>query len=94
MLQAYQANLLRELEGDPGGVCGATQSYGFLPNYGKNAGNVMGFSVIMLRHLWLNLTQMSEKEKNRLLNVPVKTLGLFGPVVGSVTHKFKRQQKE
>lgn len=40
------------------------------------------------------MTQMSEKEKNRLLNVPVKTLGLFGPVVGSVTHKFKWQQKE
>lgn len=54
----------------------------------------MGISVITHRHLWLNLTQMSEKEKNMLLNVPVKTLGLFGPVVGSVTHKFKRQQKE
>lgn len=39
-------------------------------------------------------TDVREKRKKGLLNAPVKTSGLFGPVVDSITHKFELQQKE
>eukprot|EP00064_Thunnus_orientalis_P021693 superscaffoldBa00006757_g21860 len=50
----------------------------------QNVGWVMGFSVVIHWHLW----------KNWLLDPPVKTLGLFGPVMDSITHKFEQQQRE
>lgn len=98
LLQAYQANLLCELEEN------ATQEtyvelrkatdfcLSMAKGAAQNVGWVMGFSVVIHWHLWLN--QMSEKEKNWLLDPPVKTLGLFAPVMDSITHKFEQQQRE
>ena len=45
------------------------------------AGRVMGNSVVVHCHLWLSLTAMREADKSALLNAPVTSEGLFGPVV-------------
>ncbi len=41
------------------------------------------------RHLWLNLTEIREKEKVFLLDAPISQSGLFGEVVSSVMEKFR-----
>ncbi len=45
-------------------------------------------SVAEERHLWLNLTEIREKEKVFLLDAPISQSGLFGEVVSSVMEKF------
>ncbi len=39
-------------------------------------------------HLWLNLTEIREKEKVFLLDAPISHSGLFGEAVSSVVEKF------
>ncbi len=39
-------------------------------------------------HLWLNLTEICEKEKVFLLDAPISQSGLFGEAVTSVVKKF------
>ncbi len=40
-------------------------------------------------HLWLNLTEIREKEKVFLLDAPISRSGLFGEAVSSVVEKFR-----
>ncbi len=40
-------------------------------------------------HLWLNLTEIREKEKVFLLDAPISQSGLFGEAVSSVVDKFR-----
>ncbi len=40
-------------------------------------------------HLWLNLTEIREKEKAFLLDAPISSSGLFGDVVNTIVDKFK-----
>ncbi len=49
----------------------------------------MARSVAAERHLWLNLTEISEKEKVFLLDAPISQSGLFGEAVSSVVEKFR-----
>ncbi len=48
----------------------------------------MAGSVAAERHLWLNLTEIREKEKVFLLDAPISQSGLFGEAVGSVVENF------
>ncbi len=41
------------------------------------------------RHLWLNLTEIREKEKAFLLDAPISSSGLFGDAVNTVVDKFR-----
>ncbi len=49
----------------------------------------MAGSVAAERHLWLNLTEIREKEKVFLLDAPISQSGLFGEAVSSVIEKFR-----
>ncbi len=40
-------------------------------------------------HLWLNLTEIREKEKPVLLDAPISSSGLLGDVVNTIVDKFK-----
>ncbi len=52
-------------------------------------GRPMAGSVAAERHLWLNLTEISEKEEVFLLDAPISQSGLFGEAVSSVVEKFR-----
>lgn len=45
--------------------------------------------VAMVRHLWLNLSGLKEKEIYFLLDASVLPSGLFGAAIESVVQKFK-----
>ncbi len=49
----------------------------------------MAGSVTAECHLWLNLTEIREKEKVFLLDAPISQSGLFGKAVNSVVEKFR-----
>ncbi len=49
----------------------------------------MAGSVAAERHLWLNLTEIREKEKVFLLDTPISQSGLFGEAVSLVVEKFR-----
>ncbi len=40
-------------------------------------------------HLWLNLTEIREKEKAFLLDAPISSSGLFGDAVNAAVDKFR-----
>ncbi len=52
-------------------------------------GRPMAGSVAAERHLWLNLTEISEKEEVFLLDAPISQSGLLGEAVSSVVEKFR-----
>lgn len=99
ILQAYQAQFLRDMErqATPEMYVELGKATDFTLHMtrcaAQDAGRIIGFSVMIHGHLWLNLTQMSEREKNVLLNAPVTVSGLFGPFVETITHKFEQQQE-
>ncbi len=47
----------------------------------RAVGRPMTGLVAAERHLWLNLTEISEKEEVFLLNAPISQSGLFGEAV-------------
>ncbi len=49
----------------------------------------MAASVAAERHLWLNLTEIPEKEKVFLMDAPISQSGLFGEAVSAVVDKFR-----
>ncbi len=55
-------------------------------------GRSMAGSIAAERHLWLNLTEIREKEKVFLLDAPISKSGLFGEAVSSVVGKFRPRQ--
>lgn len=52
-------------------------------------GHTMAGLVAVKRYLWLNLTEIREKEKDFLLDAPIFQSGLFGEAVSSVVDKFR-----
>ncbi len=54
----------------------------------RTVGRSMAGSVAAERYLWLNLTEIREKEKVFLLDAPISQSGLFGEAVSSVVEKF------
>ncbi len=55
----------------------------------RAVGRSMAGLVAAERHLWLNLTQIREKEKVFLLDASISQSGLFGEAVSSVVEKFR-----
>ncbi|MGL5643618.1 MAG: hypothetical protein ACRCW3_02480, partial [Metamycoplasmataceae bacterium] len=102
VVQAYQADLLKELGNSQEigvDVVNELRSTADLAlRATKEAARCVGRSMASLvateRHLWLNLTEIKERDKSFLLNVPLSPDGLFGDAVSSVTERFQEARKQ
>ncbi len=97
ILQAYQADVLQEMDKGTGLTPEAVKELRRATDLALRAikhtacavGRSMAGSVAAERHLWLNLTEIREKEKVFLLDAPISQSGLFGEAVSSVVEKFR-----
>ncbi len=97
ILQAYQADVLKEMDERTGltpeavkELCRATDLALRATKHTAGAvGHSMTGSVAAERHLWQNLTEIRVKEKVFLLDAPISQSGLFGEAVSSVVEKFR-----
>ncbi len=97
ILQAYQADVLKEMDEGAGLTPEAVKELRRATDLAMRAtkhtacamGRSMAGSVAAERHLWLNLTEIREKEKVFLLDAPISQSGLFGEAVSSVVEKFR-----
>ncbi len=55
----------------------------------RAVGRSMAVSVGAECHLWLNLTEIREREKVFLMDAPISQSGLFGEAVSAVVDKFR-----
>ncbi|KAL1254849.1 hypothetical protein QQF64_012910 [Cirrhinus molitorella] len=56
-------------------------------------GRSMASLLVLVRHLWLNLTTIKDADKVPFLNSPVSPSGLFGPAVEGFAECFTVAQK-
>ncbi len=90
IVQAYQADVLKEMDEGTGLTPEAVKELRRATKHTERAvGRPMAGSVAAERHLWLNLTEISEKEEVFLLDAPISQSGLFGEAVSSVVEKFR-----
>ncbi len=97
VLQAYQADLLKDLDSgqglSPDEVAELRRTTDLALRATKQAASAMGRSmaamVVTERHLWVNLADLEKKEKGFLLDVPVSPSQLFGASVETVVEKFR-----
>ncbi len=97
ILQAYQADVLKEMDEGTGLTPEAVKELRRATDLALRAtkhtahavGCSMAASVAAERHLWLNLTEIREKEKVFLLDAPISQSGLFGEAVSAVVDKFR-----
>ncbi len=96
-LQAYQADVLKEMDEGTGLTPEAVKELRRATDLALRAtkhtaravGCSMAASVAAERHLWLNLTEIREKEKVFLMDTPISQSGLFGEAVSAVVDKFR-----
>ncbi|CAM4446751.1 unnamed protein product [Leuciscus chuanchicus] len=102
IMQAYQAELLGDSE-EGGGISADTVSelrratdlsLRATKETAKSIGRSMAALVATERHLWLNLSDIKDKEKHVLLDAPVSTQGLFGDAVNSAVAKLQEASKQ
>ncbi len=90
ILQAYQADVLKEMDEGTGLTPEAVKELRRATKHTAHAvGRSMVGSVAAKRHWWLNLTEIREKENVFLLDAPISQSGLFGEAVSSVVEKFR-----
>ncbi len=97
ILQAYQADVLKEMDEGTGLTPEAVKELRRATDLALRAtkhtaravGRSMAASVAAERHLWLNLTEIHEREKVFLLDAPISQSGLFGEAVSAVVDKFR-----
>ncbi len=97
ILQAYQADVLKEMDEGTGLTPEAVNELRRATDLALRAtkhtaravGRSMAASVAAERHLWLNLTEIREKEKVFLMDAPISQSGLFGEAVSAVVDKFR-----
>ncbi len=102
VLQAYQAELLKELdEGEgltPEAVKELRRATDLALRATKNTARAVGRSMAGLvsveRHLWLTLTDIKEMDKTILLDAPISKDGLFGDSVTAVVEKFRAAKQQ
>ncbi len=96
-LQAYQADLLKDLDSGQGlssdEVAELRRTTDLALRATKQAAFAMGRSmaamVVTERHLWVNLADLEKKEKGFLLEAPISPSQLFGASVETVVEKFR-----
>ncbi len=94
---AYQADILKEMAEGTGLTPNAVKELRRATDLALRAtkhtaravGRSMAASVAAERHLWLNLTEIREKEKVFLMDAPISQSGLFGEAVSAVVDKFR-----
>ncbi|KAL0194767.1 hypothetical protein M9458_008339, partial [Cirrhinus mrigala] len=92
VLQAYQADLLKDLDKgqglSPDEVAELRRTTDLALRATKQAATAMGRSmgamVVTERHLWVNLADLGKKERGFLLDAPVSPSELFGASVETV----------
>ncbi|KAL0165937.1 hypothetical protein M9458_037781, partial [Cirrhinus mrigala] len=102
VLQAYQADLLKELD-----ECdkikreeitelrrAADLSLRATKETARAIGRSMAAMVAAERHLWLTLSDMKEKDRVFLLDAPLAPSGLFGDAVNSVVDRYQEACKQ
>ncbi len=98
ILQAYQAEVLKEMDEGDGMTPEAVKELRRATDLGLRATKHTGWVAIRCSmaglvvaecHLWLNLTEIREKEKAFLLDAPISSSGLFSDVVNPVVDKFR-----
>ncbi len=97
VLQAYQADLLKDLDNGQGlssdEVAELRRTTDLALRATKQAATAMGRSmaamVVTERHLWVNLADLKKKEKGFLLDAPISPSQLFGTSVETVVEKFR-----
>ncbi len=97
VLQAYQADLLKDLDNGQGlstdQVAELRGTTDLALRATKQAATAMGRSmaamVVTEKHLWVNLADLERKEKGFLLDAPVPPSELFGTCVETVVEKFR-----
>ncbi len=97
VLQAYQADLLKDLDSgqglSPDEVAELRRTTDLALRATKQAASAMGRSmaamVVTERHLWVNLADLEKKEKGFLLDTPISPSQLFGASVETVVEKFR-----
>ncbi len=102
VLQAYQADLLKEVdEGDDirnEDIAELRRATDLSLSATKETTRTIGWSMAALvatqRHLWLNLSQISEKDRVFLLDAPISPSGLFGNAVDKVVDRFQEAKKQ
>ncbi|ROI73791.1 hypothetical protein DPX16_22902 [Anabarilius grahami] len=102
VLQAYKADVLKETdEGDdltPEAVKELRRVTDLASRATKHTvhaiGRSMAGSVAAERHLWLNLTEIRDKEKVFLLDTPISQSGLLGEAVNTVVDKFRAAKSQ
>ncbi len=93
---AYQADVLKEMDEGTGltpeavkELCRATDlALRATKHTARAVGRSVAASVAAERHLWLNLTEIREREKVFLMDAPISQSGLFGEAVSAVMDKF------
>ncbi len=97
VLQAYQADLLKDLDQGQGlppeAVTELRRTTDLALRTTKQTAAAIGRSMAAMvateRHLWMNLADIGEKEKRFLLDAPVSPSELFGTSVETVVEKFR-----
>lgn len=102
ILQAYQADLLGEIDESGEASFEAIHELRKATDLAlratkeaaKSIGRSMAALVATERHLWLNLSDIKEKDKNVLMDAPLSPGGLFGDAVTSVVDRFQETRKQ
>ncbi|KAK2860295.1 hypothetical protein Q7C36_004461 [Tachysurus vachellii] len=99
VLQAYQADLLRDLdEGLSSGTADieelrrtADLTLRATKHTARAVGRSMAALVATEGHLWLTLSDLPDKDRAVLLDAPMAPPGLFGDAVTAVVNKFQEE---
>ncbi|KAL0159107.1 hypothetical protein M9458_047183, partial [Cirrhinus mrigala] len=102
VLQAYQADLLKELdEGEEikdSDISELRRTADLSLSATKETARAIGRSMAALvaaeRHLWLTLSDMKEKDRVFLLDAPLSPAGLFGDAVNAVVDRYQEARKQ
>ncbi|KAL0204024.1 hypothetical protein M9458_002042, partial [Cirrhinus mrigala] len=97
VLQAYQADLLKDLDKGQGLSpdevaelrCTTDLALRATKQAATAMGRSMGAMVVTERHLWVNLADLGKKERGFLLDAPVSPTELFGTSIETVVEKFR-----
>ncbi len=102
VLQAYQADLLKELDEreqvSSDDIAELRRTADLSLRATKETARAIGCSMAAMvaaeRHLWLTLSDMKNKDRVCLLDAPLSSSGLFGDAVNSVVDRFQEASKQ
>ncbi|XP_067241145.1 uncharacterized protein [Chanodichthys erythropterus] len=102
LLQAYQADLLGEIDTSGEATFECIQELRMATDLAlratketaKEVGRSMAALVATERHLWLNLSDIRDRDKAALMDAPLSPAGLFGDAVTTVVERFQETKKQ